>query len=122
MLAIKHAGGRRNCTQRRQGVREDAMTIALTMRSAELAGALTVLAGPAFAAPPAPEPEPEPEPEPVTRQLIEAATKEGKIVWYAAIDVKVAQDLAKIFEKKYPGIAVQVERTGSERIFQRVSQ
>jgi len=48
--------------------------------------------------------------------------KERKIVWYAAIDVKVAQDLAKIFEKKYPGIAVQVERTGSERVFQRVSQ
>jgi len=96
------------------GVREDAMTIALTMRSAALAGALTVLAGPALAAPPAPEP--------VTPQLIEAATKEGKIVWYAAIDVKVAQDLAKIFEKKYPGIAVQVERTGSERVFQRVSQ
>jgi iron(III) transport system substrate-binding protein len=92
------------------------MTIAfaLTMRSAALAGALTVLAGPALAAPPAPEP--------VTPQLIEAATKEGKIVWYAAIGVKVAQDLATIFEKKYPGIAVQVERTGSERIFQRVSQ
>ena len=32
------------------------------------------------------------------------------------------RDLAKIFEKKYPGIAVQVERTGSERIFQRLSQ
>jgi len=92
------------------------MTIALTMtmRAAALAGALTISAGPLFAAPPAPAP--------VTQQLIEAATKEGKIVWYTAIDVKVAQDLAKIFEKEYPGIKVQVERTGSERLFQRISQ
>ena len=59
---------------------------------------------------------------PVTPQLIEAATKEGKVVYYTAIDLKVAQNLAKAFEKKYPGISVQVDRTGSERIFQRVAQ
>ena len=90
------------------------MTTALTMRAAAAAGALALLLGPAFSAPPAPEP--------VTPQLIEAATKEGKIVYYTGIDIKVAQALAKNFEKQYPGITVQVERTGSERIFQRVSQ
>lgn len=63
-----------------------------------------------------------PPPQPVTPQLVEAAKKEGKIVFYTAIDLKVAQNLAKNFEKLYPGIAVQVERTGSERIFQRVAQ
>lgn len=81
---------------------------------AVLAGALSVLAAPAAAAPPAPEP--------VTPQLVEAAKKEGKVVFYSAIDLKVTQGLAKVFEQKYPGISVQVERTGSERIFQRVSQ
>jgi iron(III) transport system substrate-binding protein len=90
------------------------MTTAGAMRAAVIAAALAALLGQAFAAPPAPEP--------VTPQLIEAATKEGKIVYYTAIDVKVAQALAKNFEKKYPGITVQVERTGSERIFQRLSQ
>ena len=63
-----------------------------------------------------------PQPAPVTPQLIEAATKEGKVVFYTAIDLKVAQALANAFQKQYPGITVQVERTGSERIFQRVAQ
>jgi iron(III) transport system substrate-binding protein len=90
------------------------MTIGLTGRAALVAGAFAVLLSPASAAPPAPEP--------ITPQLIEAATKEGKLVLYTAMEIKTAQALAKNFEKKYPGITVQVERTGSERIFQRVSQ
>lgn len=81
---------------------------------AGFAGAVAFFSAAAMAAPPAPEP--------VTPQLIEAATNEGKVVLYTAIDLKVAQGLAKNFEKKYPGITVQVERTGSERLFQRVSQ
>jgi iron(III) transport system substrate-binding protein len=90
------------------------MTTAWTLRAAAVVGAFVVLLGPAAAAPPAAAP--------ITPQLIEAATNEGKIVYYTAIDIKVAQALAKEFEKKYPGITVQVERTGSERIFQRLSQ
>jgi iron(III) transport system substrate-binding protein len=34
----------------------------------------------------------------------------------------VAERLAKTFEAKYPGIAVRVERTGAERVFQRIGQ
>ena len=30
------------------------------------------------------------------------------------------EKLAKAFEARYPGIAVRVERTGAERVFQRV--
>jgi iron(III) transport system substrate-binding protein len=90
------------------------MTIALTMRTATMVGAFVVLLGQANATPPAATP--------ITPQLIEAATKEGKVVYYTAIDLKVAQGLAKNFEKQYPGITVQVERTGSERIFQRLAQ
>ena len=33
-----------------------------------------------------------------------------------------AEKIAKAFEAKYPGIAVQVERTGAERVFQRIGQ
>jgi iron(III) transport system substrate-binding protein len=58
----------------------------------------------------------------VTPQLIEAAKKEGKVVFYTSIDLPVAERLAKAFEAKYPGIAVRVERTGAERVFQRIGQ
>ena len=58
----------------------------------------------------------------VTPALIDAARKEGKISYYAAIELNVAERLGKMFEAKYPGIAVRVERSGAERIFQRIAQ
>ncbi len=63
-----------------------------------------------------------PEPTAVTPALIEAAKKEGKVVWYAAMDLPVSERVARAFEAKYPGIAVRIERTGSERQFQRLAQ
>src|SRR5712672_121889 len=84
-----------------------------------LKGAGVVLAGAAFStrvmasAPP---------PEPVTPALIEAAKKEGQVSYYTSTDLPVAEKLAKAFEAKYQGIAVRVERTGAERVFQRIGQ
>src|SRR3954467_7723092 len=84
-----------------------------------LAGTGALLAGAAFstrvvaAAPP---------PEPVTPALIEAAKKEGQVIHYTSTDLPVAEKLAKAFEAKYSGIAVRVERTGAERVFQRIGQ
>ena len=63
-----------------------------------------------------------PAPYEATPQLIAAAVKEGKVVWYSATDVLVAEKLARAFEAKYPGIKVQVERAGAERLFQRINQ
>ena len=63
-----------------------------------------------------------PEPVAVTPALIEAARKEGKVAYYTSIDLPVAEPIAKAFEAKYPGISVRVERTGAERVFQRISQ
>src|SRR5438270_8320599 len=60
--------------------------------------------------------------EPVTQALIEAAKKEGKVIYYTSIDLPVAEKIAKAFEAKYPGIAVRTERSGAERIFQRIGQ
>src|SRR3954463_8863292 len=60
--------------------------------------------------------------EPVTDALIEAAKKEGKVVYYTSIDLPVAEKIAKAFEAKYPGISVRTERSGAERIFQRIGQ
>jgi iron(III) transport system substrate-binding protein len=58
----------------------------------------------------------------VTSALIEAAKKEGKLVYYTSVDLPLAEKIAKAFEAKYPGIAVRVERTGAERVFQRIGQ
>jgi iron(III) transport system substrate-binding protein len=58
----------------------------------------------------------------VTPALIEAATKEGQVIYYTSVDLPVAEKLAKAFEAKYSGISVRVERTGAERVFQRIGQ
>src|SRR4051794_28092270 len=60
--------------------------------------------------------------EPVTPALIEAARKEGQVIYYTSTDLPVAEKLAKAFEAKFPGIKVRVERTGAERVFQRIGQ
>ena len=57
-----------------------------------------------------------------TPAMVAAAEKEGKVVWYTAVDVKVAEAIARAFKAAYPKIDVDVERAGSERVFQRVNQ
>ncbi len=64
----------------------------------------------------------EPPPARVTPELIEVARKEGKVSYYSAIELNVAERLGKMFEAKYPGISVRIERSGAERIFQRIAQ
>jgi iron(III) transport system substrate-binding protein len=64
-----------------------------------------------------------PEPSAVTPTLIEAARKEGKVAFYSgALDLTQAEKISRDFEAKYPGIGVRVERSGSERIYQRIGQ
>src|SRR5205809_6575803 len=57
-----------------------------------------------------------------TPAMLAAAAKEGKVVWYTSVDVKVAEAVAKAFRAEYPNIDVDVERAGSERVFQRINQ
>jgi iron(III) transport system substrate-binding protein len=74
----------------------------------------TVFAAPVRAeAPPA---------EAITPQLIDAAKKEGHVVWYTSIDLSVAEKISATFKEKFGGIEVRVERTGAERVFQRIGQ
>src|SRR3977135_790383 len=58
----------------------------------------------------------------ITPDLVAAAKKEGKVAFYPARDLPVAEKLAKAFEAKFSGVAVRVERSGSERVFQRIPQ
>ena len=74
----------------------------------------TAFAAPArAAAPPA---------EAITPALIDAAKREGTVVYYSSMDLPVGEKLGKAFEAAYPGITIQIERSGSERLFQRVAQ
>ena len=49
------------------------------------------------------------------------APREGKVVWHTALALDSAQRLATRFEQTY-GVKVEVHRSGSERILQRVMQ
>src|SRR6266536_3876811 len=84
----------------------------LKLSAASVAGA--VFAEPARAAAPPPSA--------VTPALIEASRKAGKLSFYSALELNVGERLAKMFEEKYPGISVRVERSGAERLFQRIGQ
>ena len=63
-----------------------------------------------------------PPPTAVTPDLIAAARKEGTVIWYTSVDLPLAEKVAKAFEGKYSGISVRVERSGAERVFQRLEQ
>src|SRR3954464_793268 len=63
-----------------------------------------------------------PAPVSITPDLVEAAKKEGKVVLYSSMDLPVGEKLGKAFETSYPGITIQIERSGSERLFQRIDQ
>lgn len=54
--------------------------------------------------------------------LVQAARKEGKVVWYTSLALPSSTALAHAFQDKYKGIEVEVHRTGSQRVLQRVMQ
>ncbi|MEH2538465.1 MULTISPECIES: substrate-binding domain-containing protein [unclassified Bradyrhizobium] len=63
-----------------------------------------------------------PEPVAITSALVDAAKKEGKLIFYSSMDLPVGEKLGKAFEAAFPGVTIQIERSGSERLFQRIDQ
>ena len=63
-----------------------------------------------------------PAPTAITPALIKAAVKEGSCNYYTSVDLPLAERIARTFEAKYQGIKVRVERSGAERVFQRIGQ
>ena len=55
-------------------------------------------------------------------QLLQAAKKEGKVVWYTSLALPSSTAIAHAFRTRYAGIEVEVNRTGSQRVLQRVMQ
>jgi iron(III) transport system substrate-binding protein len=54
--------------------------------------------------------------------LVQAARKEGKMVWYTSLALPSSTAIAHAFENKYKGIEVLVHRNGSQRVLQTVMQ
>jgi iron(III) transport system substrate-binding protein len=52
--------------------------------------------------------------------LLEGAKKEGKVLWYTSLAGGPNKQIPQAFEKKYPGIKVEVFRSSSDAIIARV--
>ena len=52
--------------------------------------------------------------------LIEAAKKEGKVVFYATLNINDSNALLSRFEQKYPFIKTELLRAGSEQLLNRI--
>jgi iron(III) transport system substrate-binding protein len=75
---------------------------------------MTLIGLPALAAAPAPTA--------ASPELLAKAQQEGIVVWYTSIELQTAERVAKAFEAAHPGVKVQVERNGCERLVQRLGQ
>ncbi|HXG53056.1 MAG TPA: extracellular solute-binding protein [candidate division Zixibacteria bacterium] len=54
------------------------------------------------------------------RQLVEAAAKEGEVVFYASMNLGEANALISRFQERYPAVKVRLNRTGSEKLLTKV--
>src|ERR1043166_3765753 len=52
------------------------------------------------------------------RMLYDGAKKEGKLVWYTSLTIY--KEMAKFFEAKYPGVAVELYRATAVNLVSRV--
>lgn len=53
-------------------------------------------------------------------ELYEKAKQEGKVVFYEAVEINIAQNLANKFQEKYPGIKVEIYRGGSTGLMNKI--
>ena len=91
------------------------MNASWSRAAARLGGALVslVIATAALALPAA---------SPVTDEVLRAAEAEGRVLFYTSVELELAEKVKAAFEAKHPRIRMQVERSGSERIYQRLAQ
>lgn len=55
-----------------------------------------------------------------TDAVIDAAKREGEVVYYASMNLSEANALVSEFEKRHPSIKVKLQRSGSEKLLTRV--
>ena len=52
--------------------------------------------------------------------VIEGAKKEGRVVWYATLNINDSNALLQRFEQKYPFVKMELLRAGSEQLLNRI--
>ena len=55
-----------------------------------------------------------------TDALLDAAKREGEIVFYASMNLAEANIMIAEFEKRYPSLKVKLNRAGSEKLLTRI--
>jgi len=53
-------------------------------------------------------------------EIIAKAKKEGRVVWYTTVSIPESQQFAALFQKQFPSINVDIIRTGSSALVNRV--
>jgi len=56
-----------------------------------------------------------------TETLLEGAKKEGRVVWYATMNITDAKKIIDAFEKKYQFVKVDLYRAGSQPLLNRIA-
>ncbi len=54
------------------------------------------------------------------KELVDAATKEGKLLLYSAVVLDNEQVMAKAFSERFPGVKVDIVRAPGGRLFTRI--
>ena len=55
------------------------------------------------------------------QSTMEKAKKEGKVVWYSSLTLKISQEVCNLFNSKNPGIKCELHRSGSSKLYNRYS-
>lgn len=56
------------------------------------------------------------------QSTMEKAKKEGKVMWYSSLTLKISQEVCKLFNSKNLGITCELHRDGSSKLFRRYKQ
>ncbi len=56
------------------------------------------------------------------QSTMEKAQKEGKVVWYSSLTLKISQEVCKLFNSKKLGIQCELHRDGSSKLYRRYRQ
>ncbi len=53
---------------------------------------------------------------------MEMAKKEGKVMWYSSLTLKISQEVCNLFNSKDLGIKCELHRSGSSKLYRRIRQ
>ncbi len=56
------------------------------------------------------------------QSTMEKAKKEGKVMWYSSLTLKISQEVCNLFNSKNLGITCELHRDGSSKLFRRYRQ